>query len=254
MCLMLAMLLLGVLGLSEVETLGELVADANTSSAPAAAEPTSPGSIAAAAAAAVLSVLTASSPGAGRAGGNEEYAALTDGMVRHDGFFTMFTDNSSAPTKVLFSIDEAQLESPFLVSALRQRADGFSHSTTLHYPLEQSLWQWARSPGNDADERVRGADASTTLDLGMPQLSVRASATEPVRGPQADGIWGGWAKTLPVAAINTTEQDGGTIRHLVDVTGLLTDELLASVIPGGIHACDSGSSQLPHTAFSESSE
>jgi hypothetical protein len=120
------------------------------------------------------------------------------GMLRQDGYFTLFTDNSTAPAKVLLSVAEEQLGQPFLVSAMRQRADGFSHGTTLHYPGDQSLWTFKRTPGNDADPQIRGKDAPQSLDLALPQLAVRASATEPVKGPRADGVWTGVSCCTPI--------------------------------------------------------
>ena len=237
LCMMMLVVVIGLLGLSEVESIGGLIAAASNTSGTAAAGAAGGAALSAAAPPAAVSAAAAAAAAtaSGAAGGNNKFATLTAGMLRHDGFFTMFTDNTSAPTQVFFAIEEGQLEAPFLVSALRQRADGFSHSTTLHYPLEQSLWQWSRSPGNEADPAARGADASTALDLGKPQLAVRASATEPVRGAQADGIWEGWGQTLPVAAVNSSDTfPPQPLMHLVDVTRLLTTEFLTSVVPGGV--------------------
>jgi hypothetical protein len=72
---------------------------------------------------------------------------------------------------------------------MRQKGDGFSHGTTLHYPLDQGLWEFRRAPGDEPDPALRGADAAAALDLALPQLAVRSGVLEPVQGPQADGVW-----------------------------------------------------------------
>jgi hypothetical protein len=95
-------------------------------------------------------VTPAGAPHPGGAGsGAKPVEEETEGMLSFgEAFFPMYTSNSSAPERVLLIIPEAELQQPFLVSAMRQRAQGFSHSTTMHYPLEQSVFEWARAPGS----------------------------------------------------------------------------------------------------------
>lgn len=59
-----------------------------------------------------------------------------------------------------------------------------------------------------------------SIDLVAPQLAVRDGVLEPVAGPQADGVWTGWAESFEVAAVNKTA-DGWPAEHLFDATALL---------------------------------
>ncbi len=72
---------------------------------------------------------------------------------------------------------------------LRSKGTGFDHGEALHYPLEQGMWKFSRSPGNEPDPNLRGADSSRSLDLIVPQLAVRSNVVDPVPEPLADGIW-----------------------------------------------------------------
>ena len=122
-------------------------------------------------------------------GGSKEADAAIEGLLRQDGFFTLFTDNTTAPRKLLLAIPEAELDQPFILNSLRSKGTGFDHGEALHYPLEQGMWMFSRSPGNEPDPSLRGADSSTSLDLIVPQLAVRANVADPVPEPLADGIW-----------------------------------------------------------------
>ena len=76
-------------------------------------------------------------------------------------FFTLYTDNTTAAFgRVLLEIPEAELEQPWILSSMRQKGTGFDHGASLHYPLEDGMWQWQRSPGNEPDPALRGADRS----------------------------------------------------------------------------------------------
>ena len=161
-------------------------------------------------------------------GGSEAADEAVEGLLRQEGFFTLFTDNTTAPGKVLLAIPESELDQPFILNSLRARGTGFDHGEALHYPLEQGMWMFSRSPGNEREPKLRGADSSTSLDLIVPQLAVRAGIAEPVPQPLADGIWTGWMEAIDVEAVNVTCDDGAPQSHLLDVTSLLQRTFLLS--------------------------
>eukprot|EP01047_Picozoa_sp_COSAG01_P019632 COSAG01_NODE_1097_length_11708_cov_5.617743_1_plen_250_part_00 len=117
--------------------------------------------------------------GAGIAGGAKPVEEETEGMLSFgEAFFPMYTSNSSAPERVLLLIPEAELQQPFLVSAMRQRAQGFSHSTTMHYPLEQAVFEWARAPGSSGGGGgAGGGQTGAVCSVPAPPSHRRAADT-----------------------------------------------------------------------------
>ena len=94
-------------------------------------------------------------------GGSAAAEAAVAGMLATPSFFTLYTDNTTAAFgRVLLEIPEAELEQPWILSSMRQKGTGFDHGASLHYPLEDGMWQWQRSPGNEPDPALRGADRS----------------------------------------------------------------------------------------------
>ena len=52
-------------------------------------------------------------------GGSESADDAVEGLLRQDGFFTLFTDNTTAPGKVLLAIPDAEIDQPFILNSLR---------------------------------------------------------------------------------------------------------------------------------------
>ena len=52
-------------------------------------------------------------------GGSKEADDAVEGLLRQDGFFTLFTDNTTAPGKVLLAIPESEIDQPFILNSLR---------------------------------------------------------------------------------------------------------------------------------------
>jgi hypothetical protein len=52
-------------------------------------------------------------------GGSKEADDAVEGLLRQDGFFTLFTDNTTAPGKLLLAIPEAEIDQPFILNSLR---------------------------------------------------------------------------------------------------------------------------------------
>lgn len=52
-------------------------------------------------------------------GGSEPADDAVEGLLRQDGFFTLFTDNTTAPGKLLLAIPEAEIDQPFILNSLR---------------------------------------------------------------------------------------------------------------------------------------
>ena len=51
--------------------------------------------------------------------GSKEADDAVEGLLRQDGFFTLFTDNTTAPGKLLLAIPEAEIDKPFILNSLR---------------------------------------------------------------------------------------------------------------------------------------